>query len=342
MSRSSSPEPTSSAALPTLDPDSPAPNALHQLCSLLQSLTAAVSPAPSPSLFDADNLCLYCDAPLTRTSANSAALLLLPSTLELPCGHRLCRPCFSGVSSRRRTCPVPLCNRALPLDLIAAASPLPSQLRLHPPPPPMIRSKSEPSLLSLPAAGQTPAPSGGAASHVLHRIPSCDQLALQGEGNVQGLTLDAVALTLPPHLLDVAAVKTVVNAADVFDVAHDLMPADAQAAALTVAVTAAAADDGSHAAADAASSDNISAAASDNPRPLPPYIITPLAPHVPARVRASRGDVPPVPPPSLRLPFHLQLPPVVHTFTLKTEHPGKPGAAHHVSRVVHDLTAVSR
>jgi hypothetical protein len=37
--------------------------------------------------------------------------------------------------------------------------------------------------------------------------------------------------------------------------------------------------------------------------------------------------VPPIPPPCLRLPWHLELPPVVHTFTLKTEHPGKPGMA---------------
>lgn len=338
MSRSTSPHQSSSTELQApSDQSAPELPSLGQLCSLLQSL--AFSHTHSPSLFDADNLCLYCETPLTHTSPSTGALLLLPSTIELPCGHRLCRTCYSGASSRRRTCPIPLCNRALPLESIAAVSSPSAQFPLSNP---MIKSKSEPSLFPPPASSlQAQGRGGGGATggHAFHRVPSLGQLPnVEGESDSAELAADSVALTLPLHLLDVASVKAVVNAADVFDVANDCMPAQAQAAVdsqfSAVSLTAAdvRSEDFTHDAAVVVSSDCDPAAASHPSPPLPPYI-KPSAPLLPARVRALKGDVPPIPPPCLRLPWHLKLPPVVHTFTLKTEHPGKPGA-HHSSRAL--------
>ncbi len=199
----------------------------------------------------------------------------------------------------------------------------------------MIKSKSEPSLFPPPASTpQAPARRGSVAGggQAFHRVPSLGQL-LDADGDPDALDLasDCIALTLPLHLLDVAAVKTVVDAADVFDVAHDFAPASAQAAAelqpsdVTLTDAAGLHDSLSHDTAVALPIDSDSAAASNPPRPLPPYI-KPSVSLLPARVRASKGDLPPIPLPCLRLPWHLQLPPVVHTFTLKTEFPGKPGA----------------
>ena len=338
MSRSSSPHQSSSTERQaSSDQSAPEFPLLGQLCSLLQSL--ALSHIHSPSLFDADNVCLYCETPLTHSSPSTGALLLLPSTIELPCGHRLCRTCYSGAASRRRTCPIPLCNRDLPLESIAAVS---SPSEQFPLPNPMIKSKSEPSLFPPPASSlQAQGRGGGGATggHAFHRVPSLGQLPnVEGESDAAELAADSVALTLPLHLLDVASVKAVVNAADVFDVANDCMPAQAQAAvdsqfsAVSLTAADARSEDFTHDAAVVVSSDCDPAAASHPSPPLPPYI-TPSAPLLPARVRALKGDVPPIPPPCLRLPWHLKLPPVVHTFTLKTEHPGKPGA-HHSSRAL--------
>ena len=330
MSYSSSPDRSFSTALQLPEQYSPASVALRQLDSLLQSLIAS-RPTPS-SLFDADNLCLYCESRLTYTSPSSAALLLLPSTVELPCGHRLCRPCYSGVLSRRRTCPIPLCDCALPLEsIVSASSPSPQR----PLPAPMIKSKSEPSLFNPPACSlqaQVLSGSSVVVGHAFHRVPSLGQLSdAEGRADAPELTTDSFALTLPLHLLDVAAVKTVVDAADVFDVAHDFTPARAQATAeshSSDAITDAAArlEHMMHAPPVVTSSDCDPAATGLTPRSFPPYI-KPSVSLLPARVRAAKGDVPPIPPPCLRLPWHLELPPVVHTFTLKTEHPGKPGMA---------------
>lgn len=175
MSRSTSPHQSSSTELQApSDQSAPELPSLGQLCSLLQSL--AFSHTHSPSLFDADNLCLYCETPLTHTSPSTGALLLLPSTIELPCGHRLCRTCYSGASSRRRTCPIPLCNRALPLESIAAVSSPSAQFPLSNP---MIKSKSEPSLfpLLLPASRRrdaaAAAPPAGTPSTACRRLASC-------------------------------------------------------------------------------------------------------------------------------------------------------------------------
>jgi hypothetical protein len=328
MSRSNSPDRKfSSVPLPP-DPASPAHGALGQLCALLESLTAAPPPQhfnPQPSLFDADNLCLYCESPLTHTSPSSGALLLLPSAIELPCGHRLCRSCYSGVIGRRRTCPVPLCDRALPADLFLALPLSPPQSALSTS---MIKSKSEPSLFPPTASVQQTqgaaalSSSGASGGQAFRRVPSLGQLQdTECDGDAQGLAPDRDALTLPLHLLDVASVKVVVNGADVFDVAHDFTPSHAQAAveqqffAATVTDSAANTDDATQA---------MGVISLSPPMPLPLYI-RPSAPLLPARVRASKGDISPVPTPCLRLPWHLQLPPVVHTFTLKTEHPGKPG-----------------
>jgi hypothetical protein len=199
----------------------------------------------------------------------------------------------------------------------------------------MIKSKSEPSLFPSPDCSlqaQVFSASSVGGGQTFHRVPSLGQLPdAEGRADAPELTADSVALSLPLHLLDVAAVKTVVDAADVFDVAHDFAPARAQAAAElhfsdAVADAAARLEHMTNAPAVAASSDFDSAAAAAASRSLPLYI-KPSVSLLPARVRASKGDVPPIPPPCLRLPWHLELPPVVHTFTLKTEHPGKPGAA---------------
>jgi hypothetical protein len=331
---------TTSSSSP--DHTSPASAALRQLDLLLQSITAAIpSPLlpPPPSLFDADNLCLYCDSPLTFTSSSTGALLLLPSTIELPCGHRLCRPCFSGVSSRRHTCPVPLCTRDLPLELIAAVSTPSPQPPLQTP---MIKSKSEPSLFPFPVSGLqvqgVSAPSSSAGGgQAFHRVPSLGQLLdAEGDTDGMGLTSDSIALTLPLHLLDIAAVKTIVDAAAVFDVAHNFTPALYQAAPATQHSSvllsdipldiAPRTDDDSHAVLDVSCERNVSSCVSIS-HPLPSFI-KPSVPLLPTRDRVSKGDVSPLLPPFIRLPWHLELPPVMHTFTLKTEHPGKPGTMH--------------
>jgi hypothetical protein len=325
MSRSNSPDRLSSPVPCPPDPAAPISGTLHQLCSLLQSLTAALPPQLSTSLFDGDNLCLYCESPLTYTSPSTCALLLLPSVIELPCGHRLCCSCYSGVTSRRRTCPIPLCDRDLPLDLIPSST---SRLAL---PTSMIKSKSEPTLfpptssiqLAQSAAASSSSDSAG-GGQAFRRVPSLGQLQdAEGDADAHGLAPDHAVLTLPLHLLDVAAVKTVVSGADLFDVAHNFEPAHAQVTFERQVFAASAADTAT------ITDDAVQAIASIalNPSgPLPPYI-RPSSSLLPARVRAPKGDALPIPVTCLRLPWHLELPPVMHTFTLKTEHPGKPGAS---------------
>jgi hypothetical protein len=202
----------------------------------------------------------------------------------------------------------------------------------------MIKSKSEPSLFPCSASSLQPhvdpaLSSGGSAGggHCFHRVPSlCNLKDAEFDTDAQASTPDAAGLTLPEHLLDVACVKSVVDAAAVFDVAHNLKPAHTQAAiqlrfsAVSDSNSAACSDHSSLPFGALLPSNDASAAISTPPRPLPPFI-TPSAPCTPTCVRASKGDAAPIPPCCLRLPWHLELPPVVHTFTLKTEHPGKAG-----------------
>jgi hypothetical protein len=208
----------------------------------------------------------------------------------------------------------------------------------------MIKSKSEP-LLFTPTSSIQQAQSAAASSNdgsaiggsAFRRVPSLGQLQdSESDADAQGLAPDHVALQLPQHLLDVAAVKTVVCGADLFDVAHNCTPAHAQAVIGQQVIAASAT------ATTKLTDDAPQAAAAMDPSPsshLPIYIKT-SASLLPVRVRAPKGDAPPIPVACFRLPWHLELPPVVHTFTLKTEHPGKPGATpHHRDFELSDLSA---
>jgi hypothetical protein len=196
----------------------------------------------------------------------------------------------------------------------------------------MIKSKSEPSLFPpTPSLQQVHSATASRTSDItgvgqsLRRVPSLDQLPdAGGDADSQGLAPDHAALTLPPHLLDVAAVKTIVSGADLFDVAHNFTPTHSQAAFPQQFFDASAADPA------ALAEDATQAAAAIDlcPSKSLPLYIKPSVSLLPDRVRAVKGDVLPIPPACLRLPWHLELPPVVHTFTLKTEYPGKPGARH--------------
>jgi hypothetical protein len=178
----------------------------------------------------------------------------------------------------------------------------------------MIKSKSEPSLFPYPVSGaqvqavSAPSSSSAGGGQALHRVPSLGQLLdAECDTDAQGSASDSIALTLPLHLLDVAAVKTVVNAAVVFDVAHNFTPALDEAApvpqqsSVMISGVAPRHDDATHAASHVSCQGNVSSASTIF-HPLPPFI-KPSVSLLLTRYLVPKGDVPPI----LFLPSPLSL-----------------------------------
>jgi hypothetical protein len=139
-------------------------------------------------------------------------------------------------------------------------------------------------------------------------VPSLGQLLdAECDTDAQGSASDSIALTLPLHLLVVAAVKTVVNAAVVFDVDHNFTPALDEAApvpqqsSVMISGVAPRHDDATHAASHVSCQGNVSSASTIS-RPLPP-LIKPSVSLLLTRYLVPKSDVPPV----LFLPSPLSL-----------------------------------